>query len=145
FGLGAILGPVLLNRWNDGSVRRMRRLVVASSAFICLAFFVLGAARSLAAGGAAVLLRGMGGSANWTFSTIILQKGVPDRLLGRLAALDLVNANLAGMVFAVAWGLAIDRAGLRPAVFAAAAATLVPFVLWTAALPSLERKEAKAD
>src|SRR5262249_45235359 len=29
FGLGAILGPLLLNRFNDGSVRRMRRLVVA--------------------------------------------------------------------------------------------------------------------
>jgi MFS family permease len=144
FGLGAILGPVLLNRFNDGSVRRMRRLVVASSVVICVAFFVLGAARSLAAAGLAVLLRGMGGSANWTFSTIILQKGVPDRLLGRLAALDLVNANLAGMVFSVAWGLAIDRAGLRPAVFAAATATLVPFVLWTAALPFLERREGQA-
>jgi MFS family permease len=144
FGLGAILGPLLLNRINDGSVRCMRRLVVAASAAICLAFFGLGAAPNLGAAGAAVLLRGMGGSANWTFSTIILQKGVPDRLLGRLAALDLVNANLAGMVFSVAWGLAVDGAGIRAAVLAAGTATLVPFALWTAYLPFLERREAAA-
>ncbi len=141
FGLGAILGPLLLNRLNDGSVRRMRRLIVVSSALMCVAFFALGAAGSLLAAGAAVLLRGMGGSANWTFSTIILQKGVPDRLLGRLSALDLVNANLAGMAFSLAWGFSVDRAGLRPTVSVAAIATLLPLVLWTACLPVLERRE----
>jgi MFS family permease len=141
FGLGAILGPLLLNRFNDGSVRRMRRLIVVSSALMSVALFVLGAAGSLAAAGAAILLRGMGGSANWTFSTIILQKGVPDRLLGRLAALDLVNANLAGMLFSIAWGLGVDAVGLRPAVFAAASATLLPLALWTVSVPRLERRE----
>lgn len=141
FGLGAILGPMLLNRFNDGSVRRMRRLIVVSSALMSVAFLVLGAAGSLLAAGAAILVRGMGGSANWTFSTIILQKGVPDRLLGRLSALDLVNANLTGMAFSIAWGLTVDGAGLRPAVFAAAMTTLLPLVLWTASLPLLERRE----
>ncbi len=145
FGLGAVLGPALLNRLNDGSVRRMRRLIVVSSALMTVGFCVLGGARSLHAAAAAILLRGMGGSANWTFSTIILQKGVPDRLLGRLCALDLVSANLAGMVFSIAWGLTIDRAGLRPAVYAAATASLVPLALWTAGLPILERRESADD
>lgn len=126
FGLGAILGPLILNRLNDGSVRRMRRLIAVSSALLSVALFALGAAGSLLAAAAAILVRGMGGSANWTFSTIILQKGVPDRLLGRLCALDLVNANLAGMLFSIAWGLAVDGAGLRPAVFAAAARASFP-------------------
>ncbi len=144
FGAGAILGPLVLNCFNDGSVPRMRRLIVVSSCLISAAFFVLGGAGSLLTAGAAILLRGMGGSANWTFSTIILQKGVPDRLLGRLSALDLVNANLAGMVFSLAWGLAIDRAGLRQTVLAAAVASLVPLALWTACLLGLERRERTA-
>jgi MFS family permease len=144
FGLGAIAGPLSLNRLNDGSVRRMRRLIVASSALLSVALFALGAAGSLLAAGAAIFLRGMGGSANWTFSTIILQKGVPDRLLGRLSALDLVNANLAGMLFSIAWGTTVDTAGLRAAVFAAAAATLLPLGLWAASLPWLEKREGTA-
>src|SRR5262245_27939284 len=34
FGSGALLGPVALNLVNDGSVRRMRRLIVAGSALV---------------------------------------------------------------------------------------------------------------
>jgi MFS family permease len=143
FGVGAILGPALLNRWNDGSVRRMRRLVVVSSVLICVGIFVLSGAGSLGGAALGILLRGMGGSANWTFSTIILQKSVPDRLLGRLSALDLVIANLVAMAFALTWGATIDRAGLRTAVLGAAVATVVPLVLWTASLPALERQEAR--
>ena len=70
-------------------------------------------------------------------------KSGPDRLLGRLSALDLVIANLTAMVFALTWGATIDHAGLRTAVLGAAAATVVPLVLWTASLPALERQEAR--
>jgi hypothetical protein len=145
FGVGAVLGPALLNRWNDGSVPRMRRLVVVSSALIGAGLFALGGASSLAAAALGVMLRGMGGSANWTFSTIILQKGVPDRLLGRLAALDLMLANSTAMAFALTWGATIDRVGLRPAALGAASVTLLPLLLWAASLPALERREASGS
>jgi hypothetical protein len=48
-------------------------------------------AERLADGRFNIVLRGMGGASTWTYSTIILQKSVPDRLQGRLFALDLAN------------------------------------------------------
>ncbi|HSB62035.1 MAG TPA: MFS transporter [Vicinamibacteria bacterium] len=142
FGLGAILGPVLLNAANDGSVRRMRRLIVAGSAFLSGSLFALAAAPSLAVAGLAIVLRGMGGAANWTYSTIILQKSVPDRFLGRLFALDLANAFLLAIVFSLLWGAMMDRVGLRPAVFAAATVSLLPLAAWTLGLRWMDRTEA---
>jgi MFS family permease len=144
FGVGAMLGPLLLNAANDGSVRRMRRLIVAGCAFLSGGLFLLGAAPSLAVAGAAVVVRGMGGSATWTYSTIILQKSVPDPLLGRVFALDLANAFVAAMVFSLLWGYAIDHAGIRTAVFAAAAVSLLPLLAWTLALGGMDRHESSA-
>jgi MFS family permease len=122
----------------------MRRLIVAGCAFLSGGLFLLGAAPSLAVAGAAVVVRGMGGSATWTYSTIILQKSVPDPLLGRVFALDLANAFVAAMVFSLLWGYAIDHAGIRTAVFAAAAVSLLPLLAWTLALGGMDRHESSA-
>jgi MFS family permease len=142
FGVGAMLGPLLLNAANDGSVRRMRRLIVAGCAFLSGGLFLLGAAPSLLVAGAAVVVRGMGGSATWTYSTIILQKSVPDTLLGRVFALDLANAFVAAMVFSLLWGYTMDQAGVRPAVLAAASVSLLPLLAWTLSLGWADRRES---
>jgi MFS family permease len=144
FGVGAILGPAILNLVNDGSVRRMRRLVVVGSALIACGLFLLGASPSLAVATLAVVVRGMGGSTNWTYSTIILQKSVPDRFRGRLFALDLANMMLVAAFFSVTWGLAMDRFGVQPVVFAAAGASVLTTLAWTLALPWMERTESAA-
>ena len=62
FGVGAVLGPALLNLVNDGSVRRMRRLIVVGSSLTVSGLFALAHAPSLALTGLAIVLRGMGGS-----------------------------------------------------------------------------------
>jgi MFS family permease len=145
FGLGAVVGPVLLNRLNDGSVRRMRRLVVVGSAFIACGILGLALAPSLAAAAMAIAVRGIGGSTNWTFSTIILQKTVPDRFRGRLFALDLASIMLAATVSSLVWGVALDRYGVRPVVFASSAVSLLALAAWTLALVWMERLEDRAD
>ena len=145
FGVGAVLGPLLLNVVNDGSVRRMRRLIVAGSALISSGLFVLAGAPTLAVTALAIVLRGMGGSTNWTYSTIILQKTVPDRLRGRLFSIDLANATLAAAGAAVAWGFLIDRVGVRTVVLVAASLSLAPLAAWTASLRWMERREAVAE
>lgn len=144
FGLGAVLGPGLLNRFSDGSVPRLRRLVAIGAVLLSCGLFVLASARSLLAVGVGILLRGMGGSANWTYSCVILQKAVPDRMLGRLCALDLVNANVSAMAFSQLWGARIDQAGLRGAVLGAALVSLVPLLAWTLTLRPLERRDGLA-
>jgi MFS family permease len=141
FGLGAILGPLALNAMNDGSVPRMRRLIAVGAVFLSSSLFALAASPTLAIAGLAIVVRGMGGSTTWTYSTIILQKTVPDRLQGRLLALDLANVYLLAMVFSLLWGTIMDRVGVRTAVLAAAAVSLLPLVAWTFLVRWMESKE----
>lgn len=141
FGVGALLGPTLLNLANDGSVRRMRRLVVVGSALIASGLGLLGIAPSLAAACLAILLRGMGGSTNWTYSTVILQKVVPDGLRGRLFAMDLACLTLTAAFGSLAWGLALDRVGVRPVVLFVAGLCGLATLGWAASLRWMEGGE----
>ena len=142
FGVGALLGPTLLNLANDGTVSRMRRLIAVSSAAVSLGVLLLGIAPTLGLAGSAIVLRGMGGATNWTYSTVILQKVVPDRLLGRLIAVDLAALTLTASLFALLWGWLIDVIGLRTTVLTVALASLLPLLAWTLALPWMEREPA---
>ncbi len=141
FGVGAMAGPVLLNALNDGTVGRMRRLIVAGSALISAGLFALAGAPTLWVACLAIVLRGMGGSANWTYSTIILQKTVPDYVRGRLFAIDFANAQLAAATAALLGGFGIDGIGVRPIVFLAAAVSLGSLVLWAFSLSWMEKRE----
>jgi predicted MFS family arabinose efflux permease len=145
FGVGAVMGPVFLGRFNDGTIPRMRRLIAAGAGLITSGLVLLRVAGSLPVAALAIVLRGMGGSSNWTWSTLILQKGVPDRLLGRLVAIDLANAQLAAALSSVAWGYGIDRTGVRPMVLAAAALSVPPILAWAWAVGWMERREATAE
>lgn len=148
FGVGAVLGPALFNRANDGRVSTMRTLIAAGSAHISAGLLAFAAAPSLALAAAAVVVRGMGGSMNWTYSTVILQKTVPDRLLGRLFAVDLGVAQSTAAAFSVVWGLAIDGIGVRPVVWTAGVVSLLPLAAWTLALRWMrrhERRELESD
>jgi MFS family permease len=144
FGLGAALGPLLANRANDGTPRRMRRLIVAGSALIALGILLLGAAPSLALACVGICLRGAGGSINWTMSTIILQKTVPDGLRGRVFSLDFASFPLMAASFSLVWGALVDGVGLRPVVLLAGALVLLPLGLWTACLGWMDRRERAA-
>jgi MFS family permease len=145
FGVGAMLGPALLNLANDGSVRRMRRLIVVGSALIATGLGALALAPTLTATGLAIVLRGMGGSTNWTYSTVILQKVVPDGLRGRVLALDLACLTLTATFGTLAWGWAIDRVGVRPVLLVVAAVCGVAGLIWAALLPWMERDEVGAE
>lgn len=142
FGLGAVIGPLLLNRLNDGTAPRMRLFIGFGSGLLSSALLLLSAAPTVALAGLALVLRGVGGSANWTFSTILLQKGVPDGLRGRVFAVELAAAHLAFVLSALAWGHFADVLGLREAVLAAAFVTLIPLALWTSSLGWMRRREA---
>jgi MFS family permease len=144
FGGGAILGPLLMNLMNDGTVRRMRRLIVAGSALLTLGMAGLGMAPTLPLATLAVMVRGMGGATNWTYSTIILQKSVPDRLLGRVLAMDLALLTFVAAGGTLLWGWTADHWGIRQAVLLVAAVSLLPLTAWLGALPWMERDEVRS-
>lgn len=144
FGFGAILGPLITNRFSDDSVRVLRRLIGAGFVMMTVGWLFWGWAPSLALLSLAVLVRAMGGSVNWTYSSVIIQQIVPDAYLGRMFSLDFAVFEMVQSIGIVVIGLLIDAAGtdsIQAIVYGAALASIAPLLIWTRLVFWLERRE----
>jgi hypothetical protein len=86
----------------------------------------------------------MGGSVNWTYSSVIIQKSVPDEFLGRMFALDMAGFQLVTTLSIFVTGQVIDLIGdenVRQVVTGLSFVSLVPLILWSLAVRWLERRE----
>ena len=145
FGFGAIIGPLLTNRFSDDSVRVLRRLIIIGFAMIAIGWLFWGLAPSLELLALAVVIRAMGGSVNWTYSSVIIQQVVPDEYLGRMFSLDFAGFELVQTFSILAVGVLIDvlgNAGLSAIVYASAAVAIVPLLIWIAVVQRLEQRES---
>ncbi|HEX2623440.1 MAG TPA: MFS transporter [Phototrophicaceae bacterium] len=134
FGIGAVLGPVLLNRFNDDSVPRMRTLILIGFIGTMVCWLVMGTASTLLIFCIGLLIRAMGGSSNWTYSSVIIQKSADDHYMGRMFSLDLMAYYLATIISIVGHGALIDLVGNENAYLVALGTTviaLIPLTLWT--------------
>jgi MFS family permease len=143
FGIGAVLSPIILNRFNQDSVRIMRRYVALGYAVITLGWFLFGGAPSLFLAALGILVKAMGTSIYWTYSSVILQKTVPDKFLGRVFALDLAGFQLSTVLSIIITGWILDRFAGTPVqhiVIATGIVSLIPLIAWSLAIPWIERK-----
>ncbi len=144
FGIGAALGPILLNRFNNGSIHKMRRLIIVGYASIVFGWFLFAGAPTLLLVALALVVKAIGGSIYWTYSSVIIQKVTPDKFLGRMFSLDMWGFQLGTVISALITGWAINQvgvAGVRNVVFITGFASLVPLVSWIVALPWIERQD----
>lgn len=144
FGVGAFIGPLVLSRWNDDSLARMRLFILFGFACAFVAWLLMGVAASLAFLAAAVFLRGIGGSVNWTFSSVMIQKQTPDAYLGRVFSLDYAWYQLATILSTVVHGALLDHYGIssvQPILMGTALVALVPLLIWTIQMPRLNRRK----
>lgn len=142
FGFGAVLGPLVLNRFNDNTVRTMRRLIIVGYVWVTLGWVFFGSASTLPLVLVALVLRAMGGSANWTYSSVLIQKCTPDSYLGRMFSLDMAGFQFASVVSTIITGLLVDLIGagnVRQIVIIMAFISLVPLGLWAWAVYAMER------
>jgi MFS family permease len=133
FGVGAVIGPLLLNHWNDGSVPVMRRLIIVGYAFITVGWFALAGAPGLVLAMLAIVLRAMGGSVYWTYSSVIIQKSVDDSYLGRMFSLDQAGFQAMTVISIAVTGLALRIWGdgaVREIVTVTGLLSLIPLVGW---------------
>jgi hypothetical protein len=81
---------------------------------------------------AAMLIRHMGGSVNWTYSSVILQIRVPNQFLGRVFALDFALFTLAMALSVWVSGIILDRTAVSPQTLAylLAVGSLLPLLPW---------------
>lgn len=144
FGVGAILGPALSNLFNDGSLRSMRRWIGGGFAFIVVGWWMLGASPTLLIASLAVVVRAMGGSINWTYSSVIIQEATDDAYLGRMFALDMAGFQLATALSIIVTSLFLERLGNVQAPLIAnytGAASLVPLLVWTGVVRWVEKRQ----
>ena len=136
FGVGAVVGPLISNRFGNSSTVWLRRAILGG--FICmpLAWLIVGIAPALPVALAGCVLRGIGGSINWTYSDVLLQKTVPNRLLGRVFAFDIAIFTLAVSVSLWLTGFVTDVFHLEPRtiVLMLAAGSLFPLGVWGAVI-----------
>lgn len=132
FGIGAVIGPLIANRLGDSSTVWLRRAILGG--FLCMpvAWFIVGLAPSLPIVLLGCILRGMGGSINWTYSDVLLQMSVPDQLLGRVFAFDFAVFTLAVSISLWLTGFITDEFQLAPRniVLILAVGSFAPLAVW---------------
>jgi MFS family permease len=146
FGVGAVIGPLIANRLGDSSVTWLRRAILGGFLCMPIAWLIVGVAPSLPIALLGCILRGMGGSVNWTYSDVLLQMSVPEHLLGRVFAFDFAVFTLAVSISLWLTGFITDQFHLDPRVIVLILATgsLAPLAVWSAAL-RLQLRTAKTS
>ncbi len=133
FGVGAIIGPILMNRFHDGALRSLRWSVLVGFLWITSGWVFLSVAPALWIATGAIMLRAMGNSVNWVYSTTMIQKSFPDHYMGRAFSIDMAGFYLASVLSLIVHGLLIDTFGvehLRAIVLGTAAVSFIPVVGW---------------
>lgn len=147
FGVGAVLGPIVIDRWSSGTVPAMRRLILAGYALISAGWFVLAGAPTLAIAAIAIIIKAMGSSVYWTYSSAILQQTVPDAYLGRIFSLDTAGFQFMSVVSIVFTGIALEHFGagqVREITAASGLFSLLPLLSWLLVLRWLGRQREPA-
>jgi MFS family permease len=136
FGLGSVIGPLISNRLGDSTTVWLRRAILGGFVCMPLAWLIVGTAPALPVALMGCILRGAGGSINWTYSDVLLQMAVPNHLLGRVFAFDIAIFTLAVSISLWLTGYVTDAFHLSPRtiVLLLAMGSVGPLVVWSAAL-----------
>jgi MFS family permease len=136
FGVGAVLGPLISNRLGNSNAVWLRRAILGGFVCMPLAWLIVGVAPNLPVALLGCVLRGMGGSINWTYSDVLLQMTVPNHLLGRVFAFDIAIFTLAVSISLWLTGFVTDAFQLSPRtiVLLLAMGSVGPLAVWGVAL-----------
>jgi MFS family permease len=116
-GVGALIGPFVGRSLAGPQDRRLFGAIGGALATFGFGYALLGLAPALGFAMGAVLVAHIGGGAQWTLSSYGLQRVVPDRIRGRIFAVD-------GMLVTLTFGLSAILTGWLADVFSASATAL---------------------
>ncbi|NNJ09062.1 MFS transporter [Chloroflexales bacterium ZM16-3] len=134
-GAGAGIGPILAQRLFGDGQSFMRRAIGLSFFFSALGYIGFSYSPTLAVAMLAVVVAHVGGSIQWVFSTALLQMRLPERLRGRVFAIEYAGLTLTTALSSYLTGLASDAgAAPRSLALALAGIFLVAGLITTAAL-----------
>lgn len=112
-GVGAAIGPLAAQYFGGSSVLALRRAIGPSVLLTGIGYALASVAPSLPLVALAVLIAHLGGSTQWVYSTALLQISVPNRLQGRVFAVELAALTLTTALSSYLAGFAADS-GIAP-------------------------------
>ncbi|HKE00958.1 MAG TPA: MFS transporter [Planctomycetota bacterium] len=146
-GIGTAVGPLVAMSLARARPRAMR--IAIAVAFLLEAAIFSGTigARTLPATVAFAGAATAGGATIWVFSTALLQRAAPDRLAGRILALDLGLYTLSVAVSSLVGGALHDVAGLgvRQLFAVTTGVYATGGLVWLAAMAALRRRAWDGD
>jgi MFS family permease len=111
-GVGTALGPIVSRRAAHDRPDRMTRAMSASFVVAAVFYVLFGTVHSLPLAVLFVVLAHLGGSTIWVFSTVMLQRAVPNELQGRIFAAELALFTLTFSVSTWVCGRLLDASGV---------------------------------
>ncbi|CAL8462528.1 g2061 [Coccomyxa elongata] len=111
-GLACFIGPVLSNRITPPRKPHLLRACAASFVLFFAGYLLMSVAPNIWALVPSTIVRSMGSSVVWVYSTLLIQLRVPNQLQGRMMALEMAAYVVAESMSAVLGGMAFDLIGL---------------------------------
>ena len=129
-GVGAGIGPLVANRLGGNSTTFLRRMIGPSFLISALGYALMSGAPTLWLAALAAVVAHIGGSIQWVFSSTLLQMEVPDRLQGRIFAIELALFTLATGISSYGVSVLADMGYSPRALALLMAALFVPSGVW---------------
>jgi MFS family permease len=130
-GVGALIGPFIGRALAGPQDRRLFGAIGGALATFGFGYALLGLAPALIFAMGAVLVAHTGGGAQWTLSSYGLQRVVPDRIRGRIFAVDGMLVTLTFGASSILTGWLADAIGARATAFAMGGIAFGWAVVWT--------------
>jgi MFS family permease len=130
-GVGALIGPFLGRSLAGPQDRRLFGAIGGALATFGVGYVLLGLAPALVFAMGAVLVAHIGGGAQWTLSSYGLQRVVPDRIRGRIFAVDGMLVTLTFGLSAILTGWLADVFTAETTALAMGGVALVWAIVWT--------------
>jgi MFS family permease len=125
-GLGALIGPFIVRAWVGHEVGKFRKSICISFLISAVGYCVFAASgwlNVLVLGCLGLFIGHLGGGIIWTLGSVMLQTTTPDRLRGRVFAVNHGLATLTTGISTLFYGLAL-QANASPMVLAVVGAAL---------------------
>jgi MFS family permease len=130
-GVGALIGPFIGRALAGPQDRRLFGAIGGALATFGFGYALLGLAPALIFAMGAVLVAHTGGGAQWTLSSYGLQRVVPDRIRGRIFAVDGMLVTLTFGASSILTGWLADAIGAPATAFAMGAIAFGWAIVWT--------------
>lgn len=130
-GVGTALGPILARYFTGDANRPMRRAIALGYVIGGIGLAISAPLWSFGILLFGTLMRGLGGSIIWVFSTQLLLQSLPGQVRGRIFATEFALFSLTSAIGSALAGAGLDsRLGISGTIWAMAFGCIVPMLFW---------------